>query len=72
MEYRARESGRLEKPVFLEIDREVLHDEGVKFVPGLANTNGIPIHDLGEALESGIVDVGPLYQWIMETVSRCL
>ena len=64
MEYRARESGRLEKSVFLEIDREVLHDEGVKFVPGLANTNGIPIHDLSEALESGIVDVGPLYQWI--------
>ena len=64
MEYRARESGRLERSVFLEIDREVLHDDGVKFVPGLANTSGIPIHDLGEALENGIVDVGPLYQWI--------
>jgi hypothetical protein len=35
MEYRARESGRLAKSVFLRIDPEVLHEDGVKFVPGL-------------------------------------
>jgi hypothetical protein len=64
MEYRARQSGRIERTIFLRIDTAVLQNDGVKFVPGLANTNGIPIYDLVEALEQGLVDTEPLYRWI--------
>ena len=64
MEYRARQNGRIEKSIFLDIDPAILQGEGVKFVPGLANTTGIPVYDLGEALTAGLVDVEPLYRWI--------
>jgi len=64
MEYRAKQNGRIEKSIFLDIDPKVLQATGVKFVPGLANTTGIAIYDLDDALAAGIVDVEPLYKWI--------
>src|SRR5262245_42441 len=43
MEYRARQAGRLGSVTFHEIDLDVLREDGVKFVPGFSNMNGIPV-----------------------------
>ena len=64
MEYRAREAGRIGESIFLHIDPVVLEEDGVKFVPGMANTTGMPIYDLDEALDSGLIDFDVLYTYM--------
>ena len=61
MDYRAREAGRIGESIFLHIDPVVLKEDGVKFVPGMANTTDMPIYDFDEALESGLIDFDVLY-----------
>lgn len=64
MEFRARESGRIQSSVFLQISREILAQPGVLFVPGMANTIGIPTYPIDEAFEAGLVDFQALYSWL--------
>ena len=64
MEYRAREAGRISESIFLHIDPVVLEKDGVKFVPGMANTTNMPIYDFDEGLESGSIDFDVLYTYM--------
>ena len=41
MEYRARQDGRIQSSCFIEIDRDVLRLDGVRFTSAMANQNGI-------------------------------
>ena len=41
MEYRARQDGRIEDSRFIEIDRDVLRLDGVRFTSAMANQSGI-------------------------------
>lgn len=61
----AQTKGRLGKVEYLEIDRGVLHEAGVLFVPGMSNTRGIGTYALADAVQQGMLaDVETLYQWI--------
>ncbi|MCU1303583.1 MAG: hypothetical protein JWQ87_3867 [Candidatus Sulfotelmatobacter sp.] len=59
MEYVARQEGRIGDTIFLEVHPSVIHWEGVLFVPGMANTNGITFHPIDEA--RGMIDYEVLY-----------
>lgn len=49
MEYRARQDGRIGSSRFLEIDRNVLRLEGVRFTSAMANQSGVTPLTLNEA-----------------------
>lgn len=49
MEYRARQNGRIQNSRFLEIERDVLRIEGVRFTSAMANRNGVAPLTLAEA-----------------------
>jgi hypothetical protein len=49
MEYVARKDGRIEKSLFLKIDPQVLHIDGVKFTLDVANKSGVEAMGLAEA-----------------------
>ncbi|SPF34041.1 conserved hypothetical protein [Candidatus Sulfopaludibacter sp. SbA4] len=59
MEYVARQEGRIEDSIFLQVHASVIHWDGVLFVPGMANTSGITFHTIEEARE--MVDYEVLY-----------
>ena len=54
MEYRARQDGRIQSSCFIEIDRDVLRLDGVRFTSAMANQNGAASH----SATSGIFDNG--------------
>jgi hypothetical protein len=61
MAYVAKRSGRLGDLIYLEIERSVLYEDGVRFVPGMANTTGIEDYALTDAASQGmLVDVETL------------
>lgn len=65
MAYVAKQKGRLDDIIYLEIDRKILYDEGVRFVPGMANTTGIQDYALIDAAAQGMLDdVETLNRWI--------
>jgi hypothetical protein len=59
MEYVARQEGRIEDSIFLQVHASVLHWDGVLFVPGMASTTGIAFHTINEARE--MIDYEVLY-----------
>jgi len=59
MEYLARQQGRIGDSIFLQVHSSVIHWEGVLFVPGMANTNGITFHTVDEARH--MIDYEVLY-----------
>ena|ERR1035438_1788955 len=73
MEYVARQEGRINDTIFLEVHASVIHWEGVFFVPGMANTTGITFHTMEEARE--LIDFEVLYtskNWSDPTVQQRL
>ena len=61
MAYRAVESGRIEKVVYIHVRKSVLNRPGVLFTPGLANTTGIPTYSPAQAVKQGLIDFEVLY-----------
>lgn len=59
MEYVARQDGRIGDTIFLQVHASVIQWEGVLFVPGMANTNGITFHSMDQA--RGMIDYDVLY-----------
>lgn len=59
MEYVARQQGRIQDSIFLQVHASVLNWDGVLFVPGMANTNGITFHTVDEARD--MIDYEVLY-----------
>ncbi len=59
MEYAARQQGRIQDTVFLQVHASVFEWEGVLFCPGMANTNGIAFHRMDEARQ--MIDYQVLY-----------
>jgi hypothetical protein len=59
MEHVARQQGRIGDTIFLQIHASVIHWDGVLFVPGLANTNGIQMHPMDRARK--MIDFEVLY-----------
>lgn len=49
MEYVARQDGRIQRSVFLYVDREVLGFDGVLFTPDVANKSGVQPCPIAEA-----------------------
>lgn len=45
--------------IFLQVHPSVIHGDGVLFVPGMANTNGITFHTMDEARD--LIDYEVLY-----------
>lgn len=60
MEYRARQDGRIQSSRFLEINRDVLRLEGVRFTSAMANQNGVAPLTLAEAVAE--MDFSAAYQ----------
>jgi hypothetical protein len=52
MEYKARQEGRLQSTVFLEISPEVLHFDGVLYTNEVANKSGVEAMDVEAASEA--------------------
>ena len=63
MAHRAVESGRIQKVVYIHVARDILEQPGVLFVPGLANTTGIPTYPIAEAVTQTLIDFESLYSW---------
>lgn len=59
MEYVARKEGRIGETIFLQISREVLHWEGVRFTQDVSNKGGVESHPI-EAARS-MIDFDVLY-----------
>ena len=59
MEFVAREEKRIEQSIFLEIHRDILLVEGVRYSPGVSNKAGMSLHTLEEA--RGLIDFEVLY-----------
>jgi ssDNA thymidine ADP-ribosyltransferase DarT-like protein len=59
MEYVARAEGRVGETIFLRIDREVLHWEGVRFTQDVSNKSGVESHSIEEA--KNMIDFDVLY-----------
>ena len=49
--------------VYLEIDRAILHQPGVKFATGIAYAQDVETVMLNEAVERSLIDVQSLYSW---------
>ena len=64
MAYRAQEAGRIDRVVYVHVNRSVLGQPGVRFVPGMANTAGISFYTVQEALEQELIDFDVLYSWM--------
>jgi ssDNA thymidine ADP-ribosyltransferase DarT-like protein len=63
MAYRAVESGRIQTVVYIHVNRNVLEQPGVLFVPGLANTIGIQTYTIDQAIKNELIDFEVLYSW---------
>jgi ssDNA thymidine ADP-ribosyltransferase, DarT len=59
MEYVARQEGRIGDTIFLQVHASVIQWEGVKFVPGMANTNEIGLYTMEQARD--MIDFEVLY-----------
>jgi hypothetical protein len=59
MEFRAREEGRIERSIFLLIDRKVLQLDGLRFTPDVSNKSGVCSYTIEEARE--MIDFEVLY-----------
>jgi len=59
MEYRAREEGRIEKSIFLQVHPDVLELGGVMFTPDVSNKSGVALYPIEEARE--LIDFEVLY-----------
>lgn len=59
MEYRAREEGRIQDSLFLEIHPEVLSWDGVLFAPDVSNKAGVDCQSFPDAV--GMIDFEVLY-----------
>lgn len=70
MEFRKKQKGEIGESLFIRIDLAVLHNEGVRFIPGFSNTNGIQDYGLADAFSAGVVDVAPLYSFDYSRVER--
>jgi hypothetical protein len=57
MEFLARQEGRIQQSIFLQISPEILGIDGVKFAPGVANRSGMPLLSLAEACEQMDLEV---------------
>ena len=59
MEFVARQEGRIGDTIFLQVHASVIQWEGVKFVPGMANTNDIGLYTMEQARD--MIDFEVLY-----------
>ncbi|HUG80630.1 MAG TPA: DarT ssDNA thymidine ADP-ribosyltransferase family protein [Bryobacterales bacterium] len=59
MEYLAREDGRIERSIYLQIDLEVLAIEGIKYTPDVSNKSGVETYPIDDTLK--MVDFEILY-----------
>ncbi len=59
MEYLARQEGRIEDSIFLEIHPAVLQFKGVAFTADVSNKSGVIIHNIADA--SNLIDFEVLY-----------
>ncbi|MGE0123627.1 MAG: DarT ssDNA thymidine ADP-ribosyltransferase family protein [Vicinamibacterales bacterium] len=59
MEFRAREEGRIQDSIFLQVHPEVLQWEGVRFTPDVSNKSGVNVHTIDEA--RALIDFQVLY-----------
>jgi hypothetical protein len=73
MEYVARQAGRIEDTIFLQIHADVLLWDGVKFTADVSNKSGVEIHTMDEARK--IIDFEVLYtrtDWTDPEIQRRL
>jgi hypothetical protein len=49
MEYKAKQDGRIQESIFLNIDPSVLREEGVLFTIGVSNSSGIEKYTINQA-----------------------
>jgi len=74
MEYRARQDGRIESSRFLEINRDILRVEGVRFTSAMANQSGVAPLTLEQAVAQ--MDFAAVYErmdWsVQEQMQRVL
>lgn len=71
MEYRARQDGRIEDSIFLDIDPSVMEFPGVMFTSDVSNKAGVQAVPIGEAVE--LIDYEVLYtqpEWSEEIRQR--
>lgn len=61
MEFRAREEGRIEQSIFLQIHPDVLAIDGVCFAPDVSNKSGVAIHPIRDAVKQKLIDFKVLY-----------
>jgi len=59
MEFRARQDGRIQDSIFLQIHPDVLQFNGVLFVPDVANKSGVQTFSIEDA--RGMIDFDVLY-----------
>ena len=59
MEFRAREEGRIQDSIFLQVHPDVLQWEGVRFTPDVSNKSGVSVHTMEEARD--LIDFQVLY-----------
>lgn len=61
MEHVARQEGRIDDSIFLQIHPVVLQWEGVRFAPEVANKSGVSTLSVQEAMK--VIDFEVLYTW---------
>ena len=59
MEFVARQEGRIGDTIFLQVHTSVIQWEGVRFAPGMANTNQIQLYTIDQA--KTLIDFEVLY-----------
>lgn len=59
MEFRAREEGRIQDSIFLQVHPDVLHWEGVRFTPDVSNKSGVSMYTMADART--LIDFQVLY-----------
>lgn len=73
MEYQAKQDGRIEHSIFLEISKDVLSIPGVLFTPDVSNKSGVNRYTLEQARE--LIDFEVLYtrtDWTDPTIQARL
>lgn len=62
MEYVARDKGRIQSSIFLQVGLEVLDFSGVMFAPDVSNKSGVELHTMDTARD--MIDFEVAYTWM--------
>jgi len=64
MQKYAQDDGRIQSPIYLDIDPLILFEDGVRFSAGVSNRSGISVFTIDEARDGNLIDYQVLYTYM--------